>query len=100
MAVTSYEYRYATSAAALEGASWVDAGLTPTIPLTGLATGTLYGFQTRAKDGAGNYSPPTPVFYETTPGAAPAAQPILFFGDALTFLGNPITFTPSGSFGP
>lgn len=101
MAVTDYEYRYATSLAALEQAGWTSAGLTATIPITGLATGTLYGFQTRAKDAAGNYSPPTPTFFETTPGAAPAAQPITFLTDAWTFLTDPITFSPSaGLFGP
>jgi hypothetical protein len=83
-------------ATALAAASWVSAGLTPSVSLTGLASGTLYAFQTRSKDEAGNYSPATRIFYETTPGdpVPPAAGPLAFSGDGLMFMGDRLVFNP------
>jgi hypothetical protein len=101
MAVASYEYRYSTDEDLLEQAAWINAGLTPTVSLTGLLPGTLYGFQTRSKDAAGNYSAATATFFQTTTGVPAASDAVTFLGDAWTFLGDPITFTPpAGLFGP
>jgi hypothetical protein len=55
-----YEYQIG------EGGNWIEASGS-TVSLTGLDPGTMYAFRTRAKDEAGNYSDPTPWFYETTP---------------------------------
>jgi len=95
MAVASYEYRYAAEGDDVLEASWVsssapcpvtgfdgtpgegsitydwDAGLdncsSNDITLEGLESNTMYAFQTRSKDVAGNYSQPTRIFYATTP---------------------------------
>ena len=59
MAVATYEYR-------INGGTPVEALTWPTVSLTGLAPGTMFEFEVRAKDTAGNYSAWSRKFYATT----------------------------------
>lgn len=85
--IAGYEYRYSDDPEQIEAASWVDAGLTATVDVSGLTNGTMYAFQVRSRDLAGNYSDPSRVFYETTP-----------MGDSIPpVLTGPLTLTATGS---
>lgn len=73
--VTQYQYRYATSEAALSSATWQDGGTSTTIVVKGLSADTLIYFQVRAVNQT-EYSAASPVVSARTAAPPPPVEPV------------------------